>query len=125
MYVIHSSIILGGREQREHVFSNYCVFIDDSFGIWTGGLTYPQECVALLAAVVTGGHHPNSVYMWSKDASQCELENSPVIYATSKGLYVCTIETKSLNGVNITHKLEFVVRGMYQQVLCWTSFKER
>ena len=60
-----------------YYFFNYCgVFTDDSFGIWMGRLTYPQECVALLAAIVTGGHHPNSVYVWSKDGSQCEVENN-------------------------------------------------
>ena len=104
------------------LFHIYCgVYTADSFGIWTGGLTYPQERVALLVAVVTGGHHPNSVSVWSTDDSPCEAEHNPVIYATFKGLHVYTIN-HSMELISLTN-WNSLLRGGALRVL-HTHFRQ-
>lgn len=97
-----------------NLFYNHCAFVhvDDSFGIWTGGLAYPGEHTAILAAVVIGGHHPNSTYVWSRNGGVLEIEQYPIIYITYNGMYTCTIDTKFKSGISVTHTLQFVVEGM-------------
>ena len=59
------------------------LYAGNDFGIWTG-LAYPNEGVVLLAAVVTGGYHPFSEYIWSLDGLHLREENFPILYATFK-----------------------------------------
>lgn len=96
-----------------------CVFIlaDVDFGIWTGGLTYPKEGVALLAAVVTGGFHPVSTYEWSMDDIPYKEEQYPIIYATARGTYVCAISTKCKNEIQVTNKMTFTIGGNFYNAL--------
>ena len=48
---------------------------------------YPKEGVALLVAVVMGGFHPVSSYVWSVDEIQLAEEKFPLLYATKRGEY--------------------------------------
>ena len=83
----------------------------NDFGIWTGGLTYPKEGVALLVAVVTGGFHPVSSYLWSVNGMRLVEEKFPLMYTTMRGEYVCEIRTNN-SDVQVAHKFTFIVGGI-------------
>lgn len=87
------------------------LYAGNDFGIWTGGLAYPNEGVALLAAVVTGGFHPFSEYIWSLDGLCLKEEKFPILYATELGEYVCEICTHN-GDIQVDHKMTFIVRGI-------------
>ena len=98
----------------------------NDFGIWTGGLAYPKGGVALLVAVVTGGFHPVSSYLWSVNGMRLVEEKLPLMYATMRGEYVCEIRTNN-SDIQVAHKFTFIVGGisilwyyanMYYSCLC-------
>ena len=92
------------------------VLVVNDFGIWTGGLAYPKEGVALLVAVATGGFHPVSLYLWCADGVRLVEEKFPLMYATMRGEYVCEITTKN-GDIQVGHKLTFIVGGI--SILCY------
>ena len=67
----------------------------------------------MLAAVVTGGFHPVSSYLWSVDGKQLMEETFPVMYATMRGEYVCEVITTTSGDIQVAHKLNFTVGGIY------------
>ena len=72
---------------------------------------YPKEGVALLVAVVMGGFHPVSSYVWSVDGIRLAEEKFPLLYATKRGEYVCDVEVKN-SDIRVVHKLTFIVEGI-------------
>lgn len=67
----------------------------------------------MLAAVVTGGFHPVSSYLWSVDGKRLMEETFPVMYATMRGEYVCEVITTTSGDIQVAHKLNFTVGGIY------------
>ena len=50
----------------------------------------------MLAFVAVNGHHGVANYKWTKDEKDIEIENSPVMYVVTAGLYECTICTPEM-----------------------------
>lgn len=82
--------------------------IDSKWGVWSGGIG--GDGVAMLAAVVTGGYHANTIYQWMKGENKLTDEKYPIIFVRSSGSFFCVIDVKKNDSVPVSIKLDFTVK---------------
>lgn len=89
---------------------NPIILADSVLSVWTGGFCCPEEKVAILACVVTGGYHPVARYQWYKDDQSLSIEYHPIMYAVQCGMYRCDINVQDAD----TKQFSFTVQGIVQ-----------
>ena len=61
-----------------------------------------------MACVAINGYHSRSTYSWEHDGAMLQSENTPLLYASGKGSYICAVKCQTFQS-----HTEFTVYGEY------------